>query len=112
MFDLFTKLKTSKQRIVSFRQIEILKFLLETNRVNLDQIFNRLYNHIYKDLKNPEKAIIRDLNSLIALGAINYKRTNDNQIFSPRLEWPMEITHSEFFELIKKMPKAKTPVSF
>lgn len=112
MFDLFKKLKTSKQRIVSFRQIEILKFLLEKNRVDLGQIFDKLYNHVYKDLKNPEKAIIRDLNSLIVLGAINYKRTNDNRMFSPRLEWPMEITHSEFFELIKKMPKAKTPVSF
>jgi hypothetical protein len=43
------------------------------------------------------------------LGAIRIEKVAENQWnVSVRLEWPSEITESEFFEKIKHMPKGKT----
>ena len=63
----------------------------------------------YNSLRNPMKALVRDINGLIQLRAISFKKLENNQYeFSVRLEWPTEITETEFFKRVKEMPKAKT----
>ncbi|MCD4814534.1 Fic family protein [bacterium] len=107
MYDLFKRLQTKRRRVIAERQVEILKILLE-NGQTLDEL-NKKVSLIYKELENPHKAFIRDINHLISLGAIGFtKEKNDIYNIFVKLEWAKEITESEFFEKIKEMPKAKT----
>jgi hypothetical protein len=57
----------------------------------------------------PRKALSRDLNCLIMLEAISAKRPTDaaQLKFSINLDWPAQITETEFFKRVKEMPKAK-----
>lgn len=108
MFDLFNHLSTTRKRVIAQRQIEILKLLLHTDSMTLQDLVNRTAT-IYNQLKNPYKARIRDLNNLIRLGAIGLEKLPDNNYnFFARLEWPTEITETEFFKSVNEMPKAKT----
>jgi hypothetical protein len=60
-------------------------------------------------VKNPIKALVRDVNSLSALRAIwVHKIAEGRFLIGVRLEWPTEVTESEFFEQVRKLPKAKT----
>ena len=107
MYDLFGRLRTPRKRVIVERQIRILKLLLESS-ITLDEL-SRLTHPDYKDLARPHRALIRDINYLIQLGAIDYERLEGNgyRLFV-RLQWPIEITESEFFKRVKEMPKAKT----
>jgi hypothetical protein len=60
-------------------------------------------------VNNPHRALIRDLNYLIGLQAITAKRLPENAGFliGINLEWPMQITETEFFRRMKEMPKGK-----
>jgi len=108
MFDLFGRLKTQRKRVIAERQIEILKLLLSEDSLTFDQLVNRTYP-IYEKLKNQNKARLRDLGNLVALGAVGYEPVKDKTFkFFVRLQWPTEITETEFFERIKQMPKSKT----
>jgi Fic family protein len=109
MYDLFKRMRTTRKRVIAERQIAILKLLLEKNRT-LEELINRTINE-YSSLKDPGKALIRDINYLLKLGAVSYKKIGSdvNQWnFSVRLEWPTEITEKEFYKVIKAMPKSKT----
>jgi Fic family protein len=106
MYDLFIRLQSTRKRVIAERQIEILKLLLDEN-YNLVKLYNKV-NLIYKNLNNSYKAFIRDLNHLIGLGAIDFTKEDNTYNIFVRLEWATEITESEFFEKIKKMPKSKT----
>jgi Fic family protein len=105
MYDLFIRMQTAKKRVIAERQIEILKILLDGPQT-LDNLIKKV-SLIYKDLKNPHKALIRDLNYLIGLHAIGFTKDQNIYTLFVRLEWGTEITESEFFERIKKLPKAK-----
>lgn len=108
MYDLFNRLKTTRKRVIAERQIDILKLLLAFDTLTLDDLMERTSGK-YQRLKNPYKALIRDINDLIRLRAIGYKKQSDNKYeFSARLEWPTEITETDFFKHVKEMPKAKT----
>ena len=108
MYDLFNRLRTPRKRVMKERHIEILKLLLNTDRMNLDELTERTKIY-YHTLGNSRKALIRDINYLIGLRAIEFTKQPDNKYdFFVRLEWPMEITETEFFKRVKQMPKAKT----
>jgi len=108
MFDLFNRLRTTRKRVIAERHIEILKLLLTVDTMTLDDLTKKTAS-IYKPLKKPYKALIRDINYLLQLRAIGYKKLPENQYeMFARLEWPMEITETEFFKRVKEMPKAKT----
>ena len=64
--------------------------------------------HIYT-VKEPWKALIRDLNYLFELKAIAAAALAEGAGYriSIRLEWPTQITETEFFRQVKAMPKAK-----
>jgi len=64
---------------------------------------------VYEKLKTPYKALIRDLNGLLRLKAISFEKTPDNRYFFwVRLEWPREISETDFLERLRSLPKAKT----
>jgi hypothetical protein len=49
------------------------------------------------------------VNGLAALGAVRVARAEDQRyVVSIRLEWPAEITETDFFRRVKELPKAKT----
>ena len=109
MYDLFNRLKTPKKRLIAKRQLEILRALLEDQRLELTALIARILDH-YRSLRDPNRATIRGLNALIHLGAVHAVRIEGDRQFKIRinLNWPVEIKESEFFERIKAMPRAKT----
>jgi Fic family protein len=106
MYDLFTRLQTKRTRVIADRQIEILKLLLD-NSYDLHKLYTKI-SLIYKNLRNPWKAYIRDLVHLLDIGAIIATKEGDSFNIEVKLEWATNITESEFFETIKKLPKSKT----
>ena len=109
MFDLFGRLKSPRKRVIAQRQLEILKLLLETERIKFDELIKRT-DHRYKVLRDPVRGLVRDLNGLIHLGAIAAERLEAEKTFmlSIRLAWPTEIRETEFIDKVRKMPRAKT----
>lgn len=108
MYDLFNRLRTKRKRIIAMRQMAILKLLLEVDSLDANQIYEKT-EELYKKLKNPVKALSRDLLGLAELRAVDAtKDPRDRYNFRVRLEWPTEITETDFFDRIKKLPKAKT----
>ena len=109
MFDLFQRLRTPRKRVMAERHLGILKLLLETESLALSELGEKTKSE-YRTLGKPRKALIRDLNYLIRLGAIGHiKQGEDTVRIFARLEWPTEITETDFFARVKQMPKAKTP---
>ncbi len=112
MFELFKRLKTPRRRVMADRQIQMLKLLLELDSVALHDLIERIALH-YATLKSPVKAVHRDLMELMHLKAIAATRHEESGIhFQVRLEWPTEITETEFFKRVKRLPKAGTYALF
>lgn len=108
MYDLFKRLRNKRKRLIAERHIEILKQLLNADILTLEALVEKT-SVIYKQLKNPFRALLRDINYLVWLKAVGFKKLPDNkyELFA-RLEWPTEITETEFFRRVKLMPVAKT----
>ena len=108
MYDLFTRLESKKKRVIAERQIEILKLLLRGDAVTLERLIQTVI-HRYSQLQNPDKALTRDLAQLLHLKAISVRQDDKKtRWINLRLEWPTEITETDFFERVKSFPKAKT----
>ncbi len=108
MRELFDRLKTPRKRVLATRQVSLLELLLDRDSMEIDDLYELVKNY-YKELGNPQKAFIRDLNGLIYLKTLKMEREpKDKIILSVRLEWPTEATISTFMERIKALPKAKT----
>ena len=95
--DLFGRLETPRKRVLSDRHVQLLNLLLDEEEITLAALTKRSA-HFYP-MKNPYKALIRDLNYLIALNAIAARRLPEDAGFliSILLEWPTQITETEFF---------------
>ena len=108
MLDLFHRLKTTRKRVIGKRQAEILNILLDSDRMDLEELITKTAS-TYKELKSSRTAVFRDLNQLVGLGTISaQQKEGGGYILSVRLEWPTEITETQFFEQVKKLPKGKT----
>jgi Fic family protein len=108
MFDLFHRLETPRKRVIAERQIEVLKLLLDVSTIDLTTFAKRTEG-IYQRLKSPSKARLRDLAELSVLGAIRIWRDDSGKIMiGVRLEWPTEITETDFFRRVRELPKART----
>ena len=91
---------------MSARHVQLLNLLLEHEEMTLGEI-QHLTVHLYA-LKNPDKALTRDLNYLIGLDAISGRRLDDQTVMLKiNLQWPTQITETEFFRLVKALPKGK-----
>ena len=109
MYDLFQRMQNKRTRVIRERQMKILEELLEGEKT-LSAIFSAL-DRSYDSLLNPSSALVRDINSLIHIQAIKARRIEEGggYMLAVRLEWPTEITETEFFKRVSEMPKAKTP---
>lgn len=107
--DLFSRLKSPRKRVIAERQMKILNELLSSqNEVELNELVERTRLN-YQNLKARDKAFLRDLSELVALGTIGYQKDSSGRyLFSVRLNWPTEITETEFFDRLRKLPKAKS----
>lgn len=103
--DLFGRLESPRKRVMSARHVQLLNWLLERERAPISELAHQT-QHLYR-LKNPELALIRDLNYLLHLGAITGYQDEDRGIVLANLDWPTEITETEFFKRVKSMPKGK-----
>lgn len=107
-YDLFNRMRTPKQRYIAKRQMAILNMLLESDKLLLDEAYKSASNH-YSTLKNPWKAYIRDMIKLVAIGAVQVDAEEGSPVtLKVNLDWPTEITETDFFERASHMPQAKT----
>jgi hypothetical protein len=114
MTQMYGRLKSTRKRALADRQLAILTWLLEKDEpVSFDELFNAQFRH-YSRLKAGGKAMGRDLNHLRQLNAIKIEVKSQDvpdgktTKISVRLEWPTEITETEFFAQINTLPTAKT----
>ena len=108
LYDLFGRLRSERKRAIGKRQIQIVRHLLDFGKVDAMGLYKGVIQS-YSSLQNPWKAFARDVIYLRELGAIAFERVDENKVeVQARLEWPTEITESEFFKRVRAMPKAKT----
>jgi Fic family protein len=109
MYSLFHRLKTKRKRVIGSRQIEILKILLEEERMRPSELHLRM-KPLYGQIKGSVEAFIRDLEQLVEIQAIHrpLSFSQDAEIISINLDWPQEIDEGEFLRRMKAMPKGKT----
>ena len=112
--ELSMRLETTRKRVIVKRQLQVLEVLLEKDApIGLSRLIGEVEEH-YKSRKHRSSALARDLNRLIALGAISVDKV-DTPLGSPflisvNLDWPATITETEFFETLRTLPTAKTTV--
>ena len=114
MGELSMRLETTRKRVIVKRQLQVLEVLLEKDApIGLSQLIGDVEEH-YKSRKHPCSALARDLNRLIALGAVTPDKVDtpwgSQFLISVNLDWPAKITETDFFEMLRTLPKAKTTV--
>jgi Fic family protein len=105
--DLFGRLASPRKRVMSARHVQLLNLLLDEGEMSLPDLRTRT-RHLYT-VKNPEKALVRDLGYLIRLEALNVRQLphDGTSWLSINIDWPAQITETEFFRRVKSMPKGK-----
>jgi fido (protein-threonine AMPylation protein) len=105
--DLFGRLQSPRKRVMTARHVQILYLLLEEDALRLAALPGRV-KHLYA-VKNPMKALMRDVNYLIGLGAVSVETLQGRREYMLRanLQWPAQITETEFFRRVQEMPKGK-----
>lgn len=101
--ELFGRLKSPRKRVMTERHLRLLNLLLDEGTLGLEELEKRSA-HFYT-LKNPFKALTRDLMYLVELQALKVDPKGSR--LSINLEWPTQITETEFFKRAKQMPKGK-----
>jgi Fic family protein len=116
MFQMYGRLKSTRKRALAARQLAILETLLSKDEyINVEDLMSTV-DKSYSGLSSSSKAFVRDFNQLLKLGALEVKQEKvlpGRGFYSQysaiaRLNWPMEITETKFYEQINKMPQAKT----
>ncbi|MBZ5557534.1 MAG: Fic family protein [Acidobacteriia bacterium] len=115
MGDLFSRLESTRKRVIVKRQLMVLNRLLERDgeqEVEWSQLVDEVARY-YASRKNASTAIVRDVNRLGALGAITVRREQIDEKRSrfwigANLNWPSQITDTEFFMKIEQLPRSKT----
>ena len=100
MADLFGRLQSPRKRVMSARHLQILNLLLDTGEISLADISGKTRQ--FYSVKNPSKALVRDLSYLVQLGALGAKKLPEENgfLFSINLDWPTQITETEFFKRV------------
>jgi Fic family protein len=106
MYDLFHHLESPRKRVIAERQIEMLKLLLAHQQIDSNELIKQT-RRTYSKLKNGNKALVRDINALISLGAVHASRSDKSWSFVINLDWPEQITETDFMERVRQMPKGK-----
>jgi Fic family protein len=108
MAQMYGRLLSSRKRALATRQLAILQKLLDKDQEQtLADLRDMLHPH-YAKLGEPYRAFIRDLNHLLGLRAITAAKQGDSYSISIRLDWATEITETQFYQEMSKLPEAKT----
>lgn len=106
MTDLFGRLQSPRRRVLSSRHFQLASLVLEAGDITAADLAVKS-QHLYA-VRNFLKALSRDLNYLVALGALHVRvERDDSRVLTANLEWPTQITETEFFRLVKELPKGK-----
>ena len=113
MQDLFTRLQSTRKRVIVKRQLMLLDKLLDSSDKVEFVYLTETMKHHYASRKAPRTAIVRDINRLSALGAISVVRDEADPkkpVFwiNVNLDWPTKFTDTEVFAALEKLPKSKT----
>jgi Fic family protein len=108
--DLFTRRVSPRKTLLAERQLHIIEYLLQAGTaVDFENDLVKALSDSYKSVRNPRKAIVRDIDHLSHLKAISVMKSKEGKyLISIRLDWPREMTEGKFFELIRQLPKVKT----
>lgn len=107
---MYGRLTSTRKRALAARQMAILNVLLEEEEpMDLFKLIDRILSE-YQSLRAPTKALARDLSHLKLLRAINLETEKNNLSVSARLAWATEITETDFFREIDKLPQAKLQI--
>jgi hypothetical protein len=114
MHDLFVRLQSTRKRVIVKRQLLLLENLLNTDGpIEFFKLADSVIKY-YGERKIPYQAIARDINKLMALGAVRVTTSEAPQgkqlLYHVQivLDWPSTITDTEFFTRLAKLPKSKT----
>jgi Fic family protein len=116
MHEMFGHLKSARKRVMGKRQLEILSFLLKRDEIDWRELTTAMLP-MYAQVQSSTKTFMRDIGALQQLRAILVTRkppatvTTENPErprFSvrPNLDWPTEITETEFYRRMKSMRKS------
>jgi Fic family protein len=106
--DLFTRLLSPRKTLIAKRQLAILEQLLKRDETDFEDLAKTMTEQ-YTSVKNPRKALVRDVDHLSALGAIFVVKVGEGRfVISVRLDWPSELSERAIFERVRSLPKAKT----
>lgn len=106
--DLFGRLRSPRKRVVSERHVRMLNLFLERGRLNLSEVLELTAS--FYTVRNPRKALLRDLSYLMELGALRGEPSPEpslGYVFWVNLEWPAQITEGEFMRKVSQLPKSK-----
>lgn len=106
--DLFGRLRSPRKRVVSERHVRILNLFLEYGHLSLPEVVQLTAS--FYTVRNPKKALVRDLSYLMELGALRGEPSAEvsvGYVFQVNLAWPAQITEGEFMRKIAELPKSK-----
>ncbi|HKN23106.1 MAG TPA: Fic family protein [Terracidiphilus sp.] len=112
MHDLLGRLQTPRKRVIAKREIALLEHLLTFPEAEWGTFYWASIR-LYSNVRNPGKALLRDINHLVALGMIAFRQGPPESgkvakiVLWARLEWPSEVTETEFFRQLSDLPRVK-----
>lgn len=107
VYRLFNRLSSRRRRVLGKRQIKILRLLLESGPLRWSEFQERTAIE-YVGLKNQINAVARDVGNLMFLGALTLRQEKDYRALEVNIDWPSEITETEFFERVENLPRGKS----
>jgi hypothetical protein len=108
MYQMFNRLQSTRKRVIAKRQVGILNALLDRGPLTRVELYALVKDNYA--IRNPEMAFARDVVDLVGLECLTTTNAGDSRgaQWSVRMEWPTEITETEFFKRLKTMPKVKS----
>ena len=98
---LFGRLRSPRRRALAERQLQIISVLLDTDSMRLNELASRVSMY-YRNLKFPDRALLRDILGLMELSAIIISGGR----VTADLNWPQNFSESELLEKYEHMPSA------
>ncbi len=98
---LFGRLRSPRRRALAERQLQIISLLLDTDSMRLNELASRVSMY-YRNLKFPDRALLRDILGLMDLSAIIISGGR----VTADLNWPQNFSESELLEKYEHMPSA------
>ena len=95
------RLMSPRKRVLAQRQLHILEALLDTGFLDTEDLIDRVFDN-YNSLEYPDRALLRDLRWLVAIGAIAIT----DEGFGINLDWPQMVSEAEGFEVWENLPQA------